>query len=143
MVKLLKNGVEQTFASLNDACLKNGATYGRNTANAISFLSSAGFDMSQFTPKASTPKVKATSKVIAILIDSLSVVDTAKVDQLKTELNAVMFSGGVVTDKTIKRANQLKTEIEQASKPTEPTLDAIIERVKTLYAEHIKTEPTK
>jgi hypothetical protein len=71
------------------------------------------------------------------------VVDTAKVDQLKTELNAVMFSGGVVTDKTIKRANQLKTEIEQASKPTEPTLDAIIERVKTLYAEHIKTEPTK
>ena len=136
MVKLIRNGNAETFDSLNDACFKNGATYGRNTANAISFLSSKGYDMTQFTPKASTPKAKATSKVIDILIKSLAVVDSAKVDQLKAELNSVMFSGGVVTDKTIKRANQLKTEIEQASKPIEPTLDAIIDRVKQLYNEH-------
>ena len=134
-VKLVKNGQSFDYSSLNDACLKNGSTYGRNTTNAVKYLTSVGFDMSSFQ-NITTTRTTTSNGIVDRLVKMLSVVDTAKVSELTAKLNAVI--GGELNDKTLKTAKALQDQIKQASQPTEPTLEAILSKVKELYTEWSK-----
>lgn len=129
-VKLVKNGQSFEYKSLNDACLQNGSTYGRNTTNAVKYLSSVGFDMSNFQ-NITTTRTTTSNGIVDRLVKMLSVVDNAKVADLTAKMNAVLSSE--LTDKSLKTAKSLQDQIKQASQPTEPTLDAILNKVKELY----------
>ena len=129
-VKLVKGGQSFDYKSLNDACLQNGSTYGRNTTNAVKYLSSVGFDMSQFQNITTTTRT-ATGGIIDRLVKMLSVVDKSKVDELTAKLNSVIAAE--ITDKSLKQAKALQEQIKTASQPVEPTLDAILAKVKDLY----------
>jgi hypothetical protein len=134
-VKLVKNGQSFDYKSLNDACLQNGSTYGRNTTNAVKYLSSVGFDMSGFQ-NITTTRTTTSNGIVDRLVKMLSVVDNVKVADLTAKLNAVI--SGELNDKTLKTAKSLQEQIKTASMPTEPTLEAILNKVKELYADWSK-----
>jgi hypothetical protein len=134
MIKLIKDGKSYEYKSLNDAVLKNGSTYGRNTTNSVKFLSDLGYDMSAFANITTTRTPSAGgSGIIDRLVKMLSVVDKSKVADLESQLKNLLKQP--FTDKSLKQATQLQASIEQASKPVEPTLDAILAKVTELYNE--------
>lgn len=134
MIKLVKDGKSFEYKSLNDAVLKNGSTYGRNTTNSIKFLSDLGYDMSAFANITTTRSTSnGGSGIIDRLVKMLSVVDKAKVADLESQLRAVFAEP--ITDKSLAKGQKIQAAIKTASQPVEPSLDAILAKVTELYNE--------